>query len=133
MSSLASVAHQPPTYTKFKMKIIFVALALVAVAVAAPAAPSNTAEPVKILRSEFDQQPEGAYVFSFETENGITQNENGELKQVVDEENKPHTVVVVRGSYSYVNPEGKSETINYVADETGFHAEGDSIPKPARK
>lgn len=39
---------------------IIVALALVAIAVAAPQAKP---EPPKILRSEFDQQPEGAYVF----------------------------------------------------------------------
>ncbi|XP_013187051.1 larval cuticle protein 1 [Amyelois transitella] len=111
------------------MKLIIVALALVAIAAAAPAEP----EPPKILRSEFEQQPEGGYVFSFETENGINRNENGELKEVLDEENKPHNVVIVRGSYTYTNSEGKPETVNYFADETGFHAEGDSIPKPARK
>ncbi|XP_059060104.1 larval cuticle protein 1-like [Achroia grisella] len=109
------------------MKIIVVVFALVAIAVAAPP------EPPQILRSSFDQQPEGGYVYNFETEDGIIRNENGELKQVLDEENKPRNVVIVRGSYSYTNPEGKPETVNYYADETGFHAEGDSIPKPARK
>ncbi|KAL0840376.1 hypothetical protein ABMA28_015633 [Loxostege sticticalis] len=107
--------------------IIFVALACVALAVAAPADP--VAPVVKILRSDFDQQPEGNYVFSFETEDGTSRNENGELKQVLDEENKPHDVITVRGSYSYTNKEGGVETVNYYADETGFHAEGPSIPK----
>ncbi|XP_049866014.1 larval cuticle protein 1-like [Pectinophora gossypiella] len=114
------------------MKLVIVALALVAVAFAAPQ--GQPAEPIKILRSEFDQQPEGAYVFSFETENGISRNENGEVKEVPGEDNKPQQVVVVRGSYTYTDPEGKPQTINYYADETGFHAEGDAVPKaPARR
>lgn len=53
----------------------------------------------------------------------------GELKEALDEENKPHQVIAVRGSYSYKNNDGLVETINYFADEKGFNAEGDSIPK----
>ncbi|XP_049866007.1 larval cuticle protein 1-like isoform X1 [Pectinophora gossypiella] len=105
---------------------LLVAFALVAVACAAP--PASDVE-AKIVRSEFEQQPEGSYVYSFETDNGINRQENGEVKEALDEENKPHNVVVVRGSYSYTDPEGNPQTITYVADETGFHAEGDSIPK----
>ncbi|KAM3962270.1 larval cuticle protein 1-like [Aphomia sociella] len=112
---------------KIKMKLIVVLFAVVAAATAA------SLEPLKILRSEFDQQPEGAYSYNFETENGIVREETGELKEALDEENKPHSVVIVRGSYSYTNSEGKPESVNYYADETGFHAEGDSIPKPTRK
>nr|XP_021200849.2 larval cuticle protein 1-like isoform X1 [Helicoverpa armigera] len=120
------------THTKyFKMKlIIVVALALVAVAVAAPA----EVEIVKIVRSNFDQEPEGGYQFAFESENGINREEAGQVKEVLDEENKPHKVVVVRGSYGYTNVDGKPETVSYYADESGYHAEGDSIPKvPARR
>ncbi|KAH9627619.1 hypothetical protein HF086_010771 [Spodoptera exigua] len=70
----------------------------------------------------------------FETSNGIKVNEQGQLKEVVDEENKPHSVVVVRGTYSYVNSEGNNEVIEYFADENGFRAEGPSVPKvPARR
>ncbi|KAG6451784.1 larval cuticle protein 16/17-like [Manduca sexta] len=103
--------------------VILVALAFAAVAVAAPA------EPIKILKSSSDVNPDGAYVYNFETENGIVRSENGDVKQVLDAENKPHEVVVMRGSFSYVDPEGKTQLINYYADEFGFHAEGDSIPK----
>ncbi|XP_038210738.1 larval cuticle protein 1-like [Zerene cesonia] len=109
------------------MKLLIVALAFVALVAAGPVA--EIKEPVKILRSEFNQQPEGGYVFSYETDDGSQRSETGDLKETLDEENKPHQVVVVRGSFSYVNSEGKVETINYYADETGFHAEGDSIPK----
>ncbi|RVE45616.1 hypothetical protein evm_009729 [Chilo suppressalis] len=104
-------------------------IVLIALFVAVAAALPVEQEPVKILRSEFDQQPEGGYAFSFETEDGVERSENGEVKQAVDEENKPHDVVVVRGSYSYTNPDGQKESVSYYADETGYHAEGDSIPK----
>ncbi|KAG6451792.1 larval cuticle protein 16/17-like [Manduca sexta] len=105
--------------------IIFVALALAAGVVA------NEPEPPKILRSEYDQKPEGSYVFGFETEDGISRDETGEVKEALDEDNKPHSVVVVRGQYSYVDPDGNPQVIKYYADETGYHAEGDSIPKVA--
>lgn len=68
-------------------------------------------------------------LYSFETSNGIKQEVTGELREVVDEDNKPHKVIVLRGSYSYNDPEGNPVSIIYYADETGFHAEGDSIPK----
>ncbi|TKX27763.1 cuticular protein RR-1 [Spodoptera litura] len=110
--------------------IILVALALVAVAVAGPAAP----EEVKIVRSEFQQQPEGGYQFGYEADNGIVREEVGEVKEALDEENKPHKVVVVRGSYSYPGEDGKPISISYFADESGYHADGESIPKvPARR
>ncbi|XP_064071303.1 larval cuticle protein 1-like [Vanessa tameamea] len=107
------------------MKMIIVALAVVAVVAAAPADVPVS----QILRSEFDQKPDGSYSYSYETDNGINIQAFGEIKQAVDEENKPHDVVVVRGTYEYINDQGKKETITYYADETGYHAEGESIPK----
>lgn len=65
----------------------------------------------------------------FETDDGVTRQETGVVKEVFDEENKPHTVVVVRGSFSYKKSDGSVETVDYSADENGFRAEGDSIPK----
>ncbi|CAH1644299.1 unnamed protein product [Spodoptera littoralis] len=109
--------------------MIIVALALVAVAAAIPAD-----EPIKIISANYDPKPDGGYNFKFETENGIKRVEEGSVKDVVDEENKPHSVVVVRGSYSYVNADGQSENIDFVADENGYRAEGPSVPKaPARR
>ncbi|CAG5021335.1 unnamed protein product [Parnassius apollo] len=124
--------------------MIVVVLALVAVACAVPVTelPEKElelkqayVEPIKIIRSEEHRDPEGGYNFSYETANGINQNENGELKTVPDEDNKPHTVIVVRGAYSYTDKDGKVQSITYSADEKGFHAEGDSIPTiaPSRR
>ncbi|CAH2107355.1 unnamed protein product [Euphydryas editha] len=109
------------------MKLIIVAFALVAAAVALPV--ENVPREIKILRSEYDQTPEGGYKFSFETEDGISRQEEGEVKEVLDEEKKPHVVVVIRGSYSFPGEDGKPIVINYYADEDGYHPEGDSIPK----
>ncbi|KOB72555.1 Cuticle protein 4 [Operophtera brumata] len=59
----------------------------------------------------------------------LAANEIGELKDVVDEENKPRKVIVVHGSYVYRDSDGKPQTITYSADETGYKADGDSVPK----
>lgn len=68
------------------------------------------------------------HLYRFELSNKQTQEETGEVREVPNEDNVPQKVVVVRGSYSYINPEGKTETITYYADESGFHPEGPSIP-----
>ncbi|KOB78460.1 Cuticle protein 4 [Operophtera brumata] len=70
---------------------------------------------------------------SYESADGSKRQEAGELKDVVGEDSKPHSVVVMRGSYEYPGADGKPVVVQYYADETGFHAEGDSIPKPARR
>lgn len=36
----------------------------------------------------------------------------------------------MQGSYSYKGDDGRTYTINYRADENGFHAEGDHLPTP---
>lgn len=37
---------------------------------------------------------------------------------------------IVEGSYTYYSKEGNPITINYVADQNGYQASGDSIPQP---
>ncbi|XP_047514392.1 larval cuticle protein 1-like [Pieris napi] len=109
------------------MKLIIVALAFVAVAAAAVVPVPS--EQVQILRSDFQSDPEGGYNFGFETSDGSSRAETGSLKEVLDEDNKPHQVVTVRGTFSYINADGTPVTVTYTADEFGFRAEGNSIPK----
>ena|ERR550519_3108256 len=35
----------------------------------------------------------------------------------------------IRGSYSFVTPEGEQVSVQYHADETGFHATGSHVPQ----
>ena len=35
----------------------------------------------------------------------------------------------IRGSYSFVTPEGEQVNVQYHADETGFHATGSHVPQ----
>lgn len=58
--------------------------------------------------------------FSYQTDNKISFNEVGRLKNADTEE--------VRGSYSYTSPEGQTITVNYIADENGFRPTGDHLP-----
>lgn len=91
-------------------------------------------EPIKTLRFDYDQKPNGEFSSAIETENGIFEQKEGQLKEVIDEEKKPHIVLVLRGGYKYTSPEGKVVDITYTADENGFQANGDAIPTvPARR
>lgn len=66
------------------------------------------------------------YNFGYELSDGQSRQETAELKTGGTE----GAYLVVRGSYTIVDPAtGKVYTVNYVADETGYHADGDIIPK----
>ena len=54
---------------------------------------------------------------SFETDNGISREEEGDGVQVT-------------GSYSYTADDGTPVQITFVADENGFQPEGDALPTP---
>lgn len=36
----------------------------------------------------------------------------------------------MEGSYTYTGPDGVQYTVNYIADENGFHPQGAHIPTP---
>ncbi|EDW44339.1 pupal cuticle protein Edg-78E isoform X2 [Drosophila sechellia] len=58
---------------------------------------------------------EGNYQYAFETSNGIQAQEAGNVNGI-------------RGSSSYISPEGVAISLNYVADENGFQPQGDHLP-----
>ncbi|KAJ8732730.1 hypothetical protein PYW07_015329 [Mythimna separata] len=106
--------------------IVLIALALAAVACAAPA---EDTKPIEIVAYRSETQPDGSYSFFYRTSDGSERTEQGVVKEALDEENKPQKVVIISGSYTVLDSEGKPDTVNYYADETGYHAEGKSIPK----
>ncbi|XP_017775291.1 PREDICTED: pupal cuticle protein 20-like [Nicrophorus vespilloides] len=79
--------------------------------------------PTSILRFNNQNQGDGSYKFEFETENKISQQETGELKNDGSQEGAQS----VEGSYSYMGDDGKTYTVHYVADENGFRPVGDHI------
>ncbi|CAG0899475.1 unnamed protein product [Cyprideis torosa] len=71
----------------------------------------------RILKATQQQTVDGSYGFAFQADNGQARNEisnNG----------------VVEGSYTYVDENGISRTVNYRAGPDGFQADSELIPKP---
>lgn len=77
---------------------------------------------------------------SFETGNHIKQQVNGYHKTVFvprirddgtksADELDSADVIVQSGSFSYIAPDGTLISVNYIADENGFQAFGDALPK----
>lgn len=65
------------------------------------------------------------FLRSYETSDGVSRQEEAELKNVgTDEE-----AISIRGSISWVAPDGQTYTLNYIADENGFQPQGDHLPK----
>lgn len=75
--------------------------------------------PLKCLKKRFP-------FCSYETENGITAQEEGSIKNrgLQDE------AAIVQGVFSYTSPEGYPIKVTYIADENGFRAEGAHLPTP---
>ncbi|XP_050663756.1 endocuticle structural glycoprotein ABD-4-like [Leptidea sinapis] len=109
-----------------KMEMLFV-MCFIAIAAAAPQKPAD--QVIAILKQEFDQQPDGSYVYSYETENGIKADEKGTLKKASGPDSTD--VIVAQGGFSYTAPDGTVINLNYVADdENGFRPEGAHLPTP---
>ncbi|GAB0098469.1 hypothetical protein DMENIID0001_142070 [Sergentomyia squamirostris] len=73
-----------------------------------------------ILKLNSDSHPDGSYNYEYETGNGI---------RAVEQSIQHGLEHVVRGSYSYVAPDGKTYTVHYIADRNGYRAYGDHLPQ----
>lgn len=112
--------------------LIASALLLATSVACAPAAPAPAAvsdQNATIIHQEQEVNPD-SYHYAFETENNIRTQEAGDLKKIVNEEQKETEAIVAQGGFSYVSPEGQTISIVYVADENGFQPQGDHIPQP---
>ncbi|XP_030757656.1 larval cuticle protein LCP-22-like [Sitophilus oryzae] len=79
----------------------------------------------RILSQAQDTNPDGSYHYSFETENGINQQQSGEPRQIGKE-----IGIVAQGSASWTDSEGNGHQLNYVADENGYQPQSPDIPVP---
>ncbi|KXJ75280.1 hypothetical protein RP20_CCG012033 [Aedes albopictus] len=102
------------------MKFTVVFAAVLAVALAAPVEDRDA----QVLQYENDNQGLEGYNFKYDTSNGIQRVEQAQLKSFGEDV----SALVVRGSYSYVAPDGQTYTVNYVADENGFQPEAPHLP-----
>ncbi|XP_037088878.1 endocuticle structural glycoprotein SgAbd-2-like [Pollicipes pollicipes] len=71
----------------------------------------------RTLSEENINNGDGTYQFSFQTDNGISRDEQGDANQVT-------------GSYSYTGDDGVPVSISFVADVNGFQPQGDVLPTP---
>ncbi|XP_076258357.1 uncharacterized protein LOC143195248 isoform X2 [Rhynchophorus ferrugineus] len=86
----------------------------------------STGPQFRILKLDNENAGDGSYRFQYETENQISQQEAGEVRNAGTD----HAASAVRGTYTYTAPDGQHITLNYVADENGFRPEGAHLPTP---
>ncbi|KAJ8732726.1 hypothetical protein PYW07_015325 [Mythimna separata] len=103
------------------MKSIVLACMLFAVAFAAPQ--GAPAEPIPIVKDDSQINGDGSYQYAYETGNGITADQKGELKKVGEVD-----ALEVQGEFSYPGENGEPIRLTYTADENGFHPEGAHLP-----
>jgi hypothetical protein len=65
---------------------------------------------------------------SFESEDGVRKEETGKPQLADPTDPEKGIVTVMRGSYSYTDPDGRLISVTWVADENGFRATGDHLP-----
>ncbi|XP_019867080.2 endocuticle structural glycoprotein SgAbd-2-like [Aethina tumida] len=93
-----------------------------------PQYPQYSGKPVVPITSESNElNPDGSFSYSYSTGDGQQAQAQGYLKNAG---NKEAEAEVIQGSYSYTAPDGTPITVNWIADENGFRAEGSHIPTP---
>lgn len=95
---------------------------LVAVALGAPQAPAPS-QPIPIVKDDSQVNGDGSYSYAYETGNGISADEKGELKKVGEVE-----AINVQGEFKYPGENGETISLTYTADENGFHPSGAHLP-----
>ncbi|XP_065163124.1 endocuticle structural glycoprotein SgAbd-2-like [Atheta coriaria] len=81
---------------------------------------------VPIVSENNEINPDGSYRYSYATADGQQAQASGYLKNAGTQAEAE----VAQGSYSYTAPDGTPITVNWIADENGFRAEGAHLPTP---
>ncbi|GAB0093182.1 Chitin-binding type R&R consensus [Sergentomyia squamirostris] len=69
--------------------------------------------------------PDGTYKFSYNLQNGVKVEEEGEVRKSDNSDNSGSNA---KGGYSYTAPDGQVVSVQYIADELGYRAVGSHIP-----
>ncbi|CAH0558129.1 unnamed protein product [Brassicogethes aeneus] len=83
-------------------------------------APQGQDKDATIVKSEMENIGIDGFNWAYETSNGISAQETGELKNAGTENES----ISVKGSYKYVGPDGQTYEVTYIADENGFQPQG---------
>ncbi|XP_017010529.1 endocuticle structural protein SgAbd-6 [Drosophila takahashii] len=105
------------------MKLMLVVGSMALILALASARPQNDA--VEVLEYESENTGLGGYKFSYKLSDGTSRTEEGTVNNAGTENES----ISIRGSVSWVAPDGQTYTINFVADENGFQPQGDHLPK----
>ncbi|XP_037082335.1 larval cuticle protein 16/17-like [Pollicipes pollicipes] len=80
----------------------------------------------EIIKNEFSMDEAGGFIADMETSNSIQQSATGTSYPGSEPETGSYAM---SGSYTYVAPGGQTIAVTWTADENGYVAESDSIPK----
>lgn len=79
----------------------------------------------RIVQQDMEVNPDGSFFNVWGSDNGIKVEEQGTIKRVGDVD-----VSVQQGQISYIDNDGNTYYLRYVADENGFRVQGDHLPTP---
>lgn len=96
----------------------------VSLALSAPAQLASN-EVIPILSQDAEVNFDGSYRSSFETGNGISAQEQGQVKNAGNPETE---AAEVQGSFQYPSPDGELIQVSYTANENGFQPQGAHLP-----
>ncbi|KAK3930041.1 Larval cuticle protein LCP-17 [Frankliniella fusca] len=108
------------------MKCVVLALTLSALAALSAARPQQQKEPIAIVRLSSDVQPDGGFVYEYETANGIKAEARGQPSAAGPE----GPAIAVQGQFAFVADDGQTYSVQYVADENGYQPQGAHLPVP---
>ncbi|CAG9766018.1 unnamed protein product [Ceutorhynchus assimilis] len=86
--------------------------------------PSSPGQIIRILSETNEVGIDGSYKWSFESENGISAQEQGQSKNAGAQE----AIEEARGSFQYTAPDGTPIQMQYIANEGGFQPTGNHLP-----
>ncbi|KAJ8721936.1 hypothetical protein PYW08_004338 [Mythimna loreyi] len=79
-----------------------------------------------VVKSDFENSPEGAFQWAYETSNGIYGQANGVVKNA----NSEYPSLEIQGAYKYTAPDGQPIELSYTAGENGYEPQGSHLPVP---
>ncbi|XP_055546956.1 larval cuticle protein 9-like [Wyeomyia smithii] len=110
------------------MRLILVAVVVLRlnsyIVLGVPLPASN--DQIEVIDQFADQEPE-KFNWSYVLSDGRTVSQSGFIKELED----GARVLVITGSYSYIAPDGTKYTVDYSADENGYHpvvTVGENVP-----